>query len=99
VHGASEAAAARLDIVAGLGLLTICLLAASVDWARGACWQAYKLWENCLVINDPSIGARAFPLRSPGENPEGQVMEYRSTAVDTGTTLTSDLSPQVPTGS
>jgi len=66
-------------LLPGLGLLTICLLAASVELgARRMFGRLTNYGENCLVINDPSIGARGIPNCVVREKiPEGQVMEYR----------------------
>jgi hypothetical protein len=62
-----------------LSLLTICLLAGSVEWyARRVFARLPTAGENCLVINDPSDGARGIPNCVVREKiPEGQVTEYR----------------------
>ena len=62
-----------------LSVLTICLLAGSVEWyARRVFARLPTAGENCLVVNDPSDGARGIPnCVVRGKIPEGQVMEYR----------------------
>jgi hypothetical protein len=62
-----------------LSLLTICLLAGSVEWyARRVFARLPTAGENCLVVNDPPDGARGIPNCVVREKiPEGQVMEYR----------------------
>jgi hypothetical protein len=66
-------------LLPGLGLLTICLVAGTVELvARRIFGRLSNYGENCLVINDPSIGARGIPNCVIREKiPEGQLMEYR----------------------
>jgi hypothetical protein len=61
-----------------LGLLTICLLAGSVEWyARRIFFRLPTAGENCL-ISDGSDGSRGIPNCVVREKiPEGQVIEYR----------------------
>jgi hypothetical protein len=66
-------------LLPGLGLLTIFLLATSVELgARRMFGRLTYYGENCLVIKDPYIGARGIPNCVVREKiPEGQAMEYR----------------------
>jgi hypothetical protein len=62
-----------------LSLLTICLLAGSVELgARRRFARLPTAGENCLVENDPSNGARGIPNCVVWEKiPEGKLTEYR----------------------
>jgi hypothetical protein len=62
-----------------LGLLTSCLLAGTVELvARRMFARIPTRGENCLVISDPSDGARGIPNCVVWEKiPEGKLTEYR----------------------
>jgi hypothetical protein len=66
-------------LLPGLSLLTICILAASLELgARRMFGRLTYYGENCLVFKDPDIGARGIPNCVVREKiPEGQAMEYR----------------------
>jgi hypothetical protein len=62
-----------------ISVLTICLFTCSVEWyARRVFARLPTAGENCLLLNDPSDGARGVPNCVVREKiPEGQVTEYR----------------------
>ena len=66
-------------LLPALSLLTICLLAGSVEWAAHRRFGRLGIpAENCLVVNDPSDGARGIPNCVLWEKiPEGNLIEYR----------------------
>jgi hypothetical protein len=78
---AKEAKSQRRDWIwlPTLGLLTICLLGGSVELvARRMFFRIPTRGENCLVIDDPSNGARGIPNCVVWEKiPEGKLTEYR----------------------
>jgi hypothetical protein len=62
-----------------ISLLTVCLLAGSVEWIGRRMFPSSDTGgENCMVFNDPSTGARGIPNCVCWEKiPEGQLTQYR----------------------
>lgn len=79
-----------------LSLLTICLLAGSVELgARRRFARLPTAGENCLAVSDPSDGARGIPHCVVWEKiPEGKLTEYRFNS--SGYRDNADLEPKSP---
>jgi hypothetical protein len=77
----SEAKLPRRDwvVLPALSLLTICLIVVATDLlGRLMFANSYGAGEDCLVLNDPSTGARGIPNSVCREKiPEGEATEYR----------------------
>ena len=80
-EGAKEARLPARDwlLIPALSLLTIVLLASSVEFvARSIYFRLPTSGENCLAMPDPARGAQGIPNCAVQEKiPEGQVTEYK----------------------
>jgi hypothetical protein len=95
---AKEAKLPRRDwiLLPTLSLLTICLLAGSVElYGRQKFARLPSVGENCLLLDDPSNGARGIPNCVIWEKiPEGKLTEYRFNS--SGYRNNADFGPKSP---
>jgi hypothetical protein len=95
---AKEAKIPRRDwiLLPILSLLTICLVAGSVElYGRQKFSRLPSVGENCLLIDDPSHGARGIPNCVIWEKiPEGNPTEYRFNS--SGYRNNADFGPKSP---